>query len=317
MRWLYNTTHKDIGLFNVVKFMTYLGWGKFRMVAQWLYWTFLADVLLLTWLGGNEITPITSVVTQLCIGYLFLYLLVFQPLVCYRQTQYSRSAVPRYLLASPKWGQKSFGFSTLTPRNNASWFFNVLSGILKLYVSWLKQLFKLAYYMITSEVLAKIALVGYMTGMLFHNSLLVFLSIGLLYYLLSVTLTLLMIVPILGQVAPSFIQDATGVAYSVALAELKAKGLTILKGAALAAGGVILNNYVAAQSATQAAIEIMESLAAHVPNDDPMKTQVLLEALSTAQNNVLKAQSISIQAPSEFLKESAMYLKTWYDRFSK
>lgn len=56
-----------------------LGGGKFRIITEWLYWTFLATVCLLTWLGGNEITPITSLVGQLCTAYLFLYLLVLLP----------------------------------------------------------------------------------------------------------------------------------------------------------------------------------------------------------------------------------------------
>lgn len=60
-----------------------LGGGKFRIVTEWAYWTFLADVLLLTWLGGQEITPITSLIGQVCTAYLFFYLLVCQPLVGY------------------------------------------------------------------------------------------------------------------------------------------------------------------------------------------------------------------------------------------
>jgi quinol-cytochrome oxidoreductase complex cytochrome b subunit len=66
-----------------------LGGGKFRIITEWLYWTFLADVLLLTWLGGNEITPITSLVGQGCTAYLFFYLLVCQPLVGYLETQFA------------------------------------------------------------------------------------------------------------------------------------------------------------------------------------------------------------------------------------
>jgi ubiquinol-cytochrome c reductase cytochrome b subunit len=53
--------------------------GKFRPITEWFFWTFLADVLLLTWLGGNEITPITSLVGQLCTAYLFFYLLIVLP----------------------------------------------------------------------------------------------------------------------------------------------------------------------------------------------------------------------------------------------
>ena len=60
-----------------------LGGGKFKIITEWLYWTFLADVLLLTWLGGQEITPITATMGMLATGYLFTYLLVLQPLVGY------------------------------------------------------------------------------------------------------------------------------------------------------------------------------------------------------------------------------------------
>jgi hypothetical protein len=74
-----------------------LGGGKFRIITEWLYWTFLADVLLLTWLGGQEITPITSFMGQCCTAYLFLYLLVCQPLVGYLETQLMHGKVERNL----------------------------------------------------------------------------------------------------------------------------------------------------------------------------------------------------------------------------
>lgn len=74
-----------------------LGGGKFRIITEWFYWTFLADVLLLTWLGGNEITPITSLVGQLCTAYLFFYLLVCLPLVGYSEAVFaSSSTVPTF-----------------------------------------------------------------------------------------------------------------------------------------------------------------------------------------------------------------------------
>lgn len=60
-----------------------LGGGKFRIITEWLYWTFLADVLLLTWLGAQEITPVTAFMGMTCTAYLFFYLLVCQPLVGY------------------------------------------------------------------------------------------------------------------------------------------------------------------------------------------------------------------------------------------
>jgi ubiquinol-cytochrome c reductase cytochrome b subunit len=57
------------------------GGGKFRPLTEWLYWTFMADLFLLTWLGGVEISPITTLVGQLCTTYLFAYLLVLLPFV--------------------------------------------------------------------------------------------------------------------------------------------------------------------------------------------------------------------------------------------
>lgn len=59
------------------------GGGKFRPFTEWLYWTFMADVFLLTWLGGAEITPITALIGQCCTAYLFTYLLVLLPFVGY------------------------------------------------------------------------------------------------------------------------------------------------------------------------------------------------------------------------------------------
>jgi ubiquinol-cytochrome c reductase cytochrome b subunit len=70
-----------------------LGGGKFRIITEWFYWTFLADVFLLTWLGGNEITPITSLVGQLCTAYLFFYLLVCLPLVGYSEALFQSQVV--------------------------------------------------------------------------------------------------------------------------------------------------------------------------------------------------------------------------------
>jgi hypothetical protein len=60
-----------------------LGGGKFRIMTEWLFWTALADLMLLTWLGGQEMNPTTIFVGQCCTGYLFFYLLVCQPLVGY------------------------------------------------------------------------------------------------------------------------------------------------------------------------------------------------------------------------------------------
>jgi ubiquinol-cytochrome c reductase cytochrome b subunit len=65
-----------------------LNGGKFRIITEWLYWTFLADVLLLTWLGGQEITPITATVGLLCTAYLFIYLLLLLPFIGYLESRF-------------------------------------------------------------------------------------------------------------------------------------------------------------------------------------------------------------------------------------
>lgn len=55
------------------------GGGRFRVAYEFLFWTFVADMFLLTWLGASEVTPITMVVGQLCTSYLFVYLFVLIP----------------------------------------------------------------------------------------------------------------------------------------------------------------------------------------------------------------------------------------------
>lgn len=55
------------------------GGGRFRVAYEFLFWTFVADMFLLTWLGASEVTPITMMVGQLCTSYLFLYLFVLIP----------------------------------------------------------------------------------------------------------------------------------------------------------------------------------------------------------------------------------------------
>jgi quinol-cytochrome oxidoreductase complex cytochrome b subunit len=70
-----------------------MGGGKFRVATEWLYWTFMADVFLLTWLGAQEITPITALVGQLCTAYLFFYLLVCLPIVGWLENSFTSMRV--------------------------------------------------------------------------------------------------------------------------------------------------------------------------------------------------------------------------------
>ena len=59
----------------------HVGSGKFRMLSEWLFWTFLADLFLLTWVGACEITPATVLLGQVCTGFLFFHLFVSLPFI--------------------------------------------------------------------------------------------------------------------------------------------------------------------------------------------------------------------------------------------
>jgi ubiquinol-cytochrome c reductase cytochrome b subunit len=58
-----------------------IGSGKFRLVSESLFWTFLADLCLLTWAGAQQIMPATVLLGQGCTVYLFFYLLFCLPFV--------------------------------------------------------------------------------------------------------------------------------------------------------------------------------------------------------------------------------------------
>lgn len=63
-----------------------MGGGKFFIITEKLFGAFLADVLLLSWLGGKEITPVTSFMGLCCTAFLFIYLLGILPLIGYFET---------------------------------------------------------------------------------------------------------------------------------------------------------------------------------------------------------------------------------------
>jgi len=56
-----------------------VGSPRFRIIYERLFWIFVADVFLLTYLGGCEIAPSTVFMGQLCTVIFFLYLLVILP----------------------------------------------------------------------------------------------------------------------------------------------------------------------------------------------------------------------------------------------
>jgi ubiquinol-cytochrome c reductase cytochrome b subunit len=57
----------------------HVGSGKFRLLSEWMFWTFVADVFLLTWVGAQEIAPATVLLGQVCTAYLFFYLFISLP----------------------------------------------------------------------------------------------------------------------------------------------------------------------------------------------------------------------------------------------
>jgi quinol-cytochrome oxidoreductase complex cytochrome b subunit len=60
-----------------------VGSPRFRIIYERLFWVFVADVFLLTWLGGQEIMPATMLMGQVCTIIFFLYLLVLLPFLAW------------------------------------------------------------------------------------------------------------------------------------------------------------------------------------------------------------------------------------------
>lgn len=61
--------------------VSHVGSPKFRLFSERLYWVFVADLFVLTWVGGQEILPATVLVGQVAAVVLFIYLLVVYPLL--------------------------------------------------------------------------------------------------------------------------------------------------------------------------------------------------------------------------------------------
>ena len=57
------------------------GLQRFRTLSEWMFWTFVGDLALLTWVGAQEIMESTVLLGQLSSVYLFFYLLVCLPFV--------------------------------------------------------------------------------------------------------------------------------------------------------------------------------------------------------------------------------------------
>ncbi len=57
----------------------HVGSPKFRVLSERLFWVFVADCFLLTYLGACEIMPTTVFMGQVCTVILFAYLCVVYP----------------------------------------------------------------------------------------------------------------------------------------------------------------------------------------------------------------------------------------------
>ena len=57
----------------------HVGSPKFRVLSERLFFFFVADIALLTWIGQTEIGDVTIFVGQVCTLFLFFYLVVVYP----------------------------------------------------------------------------------------------------------------------------------------------------------------------------------------------------------------------------------------------
>lgn len=64
----------------------HIGSPKFRVLSERLYWLFVADLGLLTWVGAAEILDSTILLGQLCTLFLFFYLLVVFPFLSWLES---------------------------------------------------------------------------------------------------------------------------------------------------------------------------------------------------------------------------------------
>jgi ubiquinol-cytochrome c reductase cytochrome b subunit len=64
----------------------HIGSPKFRVISERLFWVFVADVFLLTWVGAQEIMPATVLLGQVCTVVLFIYLLGVYPFLSWLES---------------------------------------------------------------------------------------------------------------------------------------------------------------------------------------------------------------------------------------
>lgn len=64
----------------------HVGSPKFRILSERLFWVFVADVFLLTWVGAQEIMPATVLLGQVCTVILFIYLWIVYPFLSWLES---------------------------------------------------------------------------------------------------------------------------------------------------------------------------------------------------------------------------------------
>jgi len=64
----------------------HIGSPKFRFISERLYWVFVADLFLLTWVGAQEILDSTVLLGQVCTAFLFFYLLLAFPFLSWLES---------------------------------------------------------------------------------------------------------------------------------------------------------------------------------------------------------------------------------------
>ena len=64
----------------------HVGSPKFRVLSERLFWVFVGDVFLLTWVGAQEIMPSTVLLGQVCTVILFVYLCAVYPFLSWLES---------------------------------------------------------------------------------------------------------------------------------------------------------------------------------------------------------------------------------------
>jgi ubiquinol-cytochrome c reductase cytochrome b subunit len=65
---------------------THIGSPKFRVLSERLFFVFVADLGLLTWVGAQEILDSTILLGQVCTVILFIYLVIVYPFLSWLES---------------------------------------------------------------------------------------------------------------------------------------------------------------------------------------------------------------------------------------